>query len=96
MVHGNCFSVGCYAMTNELIDEIYTMSHHAFLGGQALFRVHIFPFPMDEEHMSKHKNAEWFPFWKNLQKGYLFFEEYKNPPNVFVKNKTYHFEQIKH
>lgn len=95
MVHGDCVSVGCYAMTNERIDEIYTMSHHAFLGGQPLFRIHIFPFPMHNEHMEKHKDADWYPFWKNLQEGYLFFQEHKNPPNVLVKNKRYYFEKIK-
>lgn len=96
MVHGNCVSVGCYAMTNELIDEIYTMSHHAFRGDQDFFRIHIFPFHMTDENMSEHENSEWYSFWKNLQEGYLIFEKHKNPPNVLVKNKRYYFEEPKH
>src|SRR6266516_5598597 len=35
MVHGDCVSVGCYAMTNEWIEEIYTMTDAALRGGQA-------------------------------------------------------------
>lgn len=94
MVHGNCVSVGCYAMTDEWIDEIYTMSHHAFLGGQDFFRIHIFPFHMSDDRMVQHKDSEWYPFWKNLQEAYQFFEKTKNPPNVLVKNKVYFFEKI--
>ncbi|NBR12598.1 MAG: hypothetical protein EBU00_10490, partial [Alphaproteobacteria bacterium] len=34
MVHGTCSSRGCYAMTNEQMDEIYAVMREAFQGGQ--------------------------------------------------------------
>ena len=34
MVHGTCSSRGCFAMTDEQIDEIYAVAREAFSGGQ--------------------------------------------------------------
>ena len=43
MVHGNCVSIGCYAMTDPLINEIYSLASAALRNGQPFFRVHAFP-----------------------------------------------------
>jgi len=37
MIHGDCASVGCYAMTDEQITEIYSLAREAFFGGQRSF-----------------------------------------------------------
>ena len=93
MVHGSCVSLGCYAMRDEGIEEIFTLADAALRNGQPFFKVHIFPFRMTEENMRKHVNSEWYGFWENLKEGYDFFEEGgHNPPNVEVKNKQYVFE----
>jgi murein L,D-transpeptidase YafK len=39
MVHGDCSSAGCYAMTDEQIQEIYALGRDSFLGGQKSFQV---------------------------------------------------------
>jgi TonB family protein len=94
MVHGSCVSIGCYAMTNKRIEEIYAISDAAFRNGQSFFRVHIFPFRMTEENMNSHSESNWYSFWENLKEGYDFF--YKNdhiPPNVEVLNNRYIFEE---
>jgi len=93
MVHGNCVSVGCYAMTDAKIEEIYTIANAAFTNGQDFFRVHVFPFKMNNKNMLKHKNSEWLGFWNNLKEGHDYFENNNhNPPNVLVTNKRYIFE----
>lgn len=92
MVHGDCVSIGCYAMTNAGIEEIFTLAHAAFTAGQPFFRVHIFPFPMTDENMKRHENNRWHPFWSNLRDGYTYFEQERCPPNVEVKNGVYVFE----
>ena len=51
MVHGGCSSVGCYAMTDAGIDQIYTMVEAALGAGQGEVDVHIFPFRMTDEAM---------------------------------------------
>jgi len=93
MVHGKCVSIGCYAMTDKVIEEIYAVVDASLRKGQRFFRVHIFPFHMTNKNMNRYKNSEWYNFWKNLKEGYDFFEKNgHNPPNVEVKNKRYVFE----
>ena len=93
MVHGDCVSIGCFAMTNPGIEEIYALADAALRNGQPFFRVHIFPFRMTGKKMEKHSGSEWFTFWKNLREGYDFFEENGNlPPNVEVEGERYIFE----
>lgn len=93
MVHGDCVSIGCYAMTDEKIEEIYTIADAAFRGGQSFFRVHIFPFRMTPKNMEQHKQSKWYGFWKNLKHGYDIFENERKPPNVMVRGKRYIFEK---
>ncbi len=93
MVHGSCVSIGCYAMTDEGIEEIFALADASLRNGQRFFRVHIFPFRMTNRNMNEHKYSEWYKFWENLKEGYDFFEKNgHNPPNVKVKNKRYVFE----
>jgi len=93
MVHGKCVSIGCYAMTDEFINEIYTMAHGALENGQPFFRVHIFPFRLDAGALEKYEHNRWFTFWENLKEGYDYFNMRKLLPNVVVKNGIYHFEE---
>ena len=92
MVHGSNVSIGCFAMTDAKIEEIYALADAALRNGQEFFRVHCFPFRMIEENMRKHKKSKWYSFWKNLKQGYDFFEQNSRPPNVLVQNKLYVFE----
>jgi murein L,D-transpeptidase YafK len=93
MVHGNCVSIGCYAMTDSGIEEIFTLADAAFRKGQSFFRVHIFPYKMTTENMEKYKENAWYGFWSNLKDGYDFFENNNRiPPNVEVRNGKYVFE----
>jgi murein L,D-transpeptidase YafK len=92
MVHGSCVSIGCYAMTNKNIEEIFASVVAAFENGQPYFRVHIFPFRMTKENMKIYQYSKWYKFWQNLKQGYDFFENNGHvPPNVAVKNKLYVF-----
>lgn len=91
MVHGNCVSIGCYALTDEKIEEIYALAHAAFSHGQPFFRVHIFPFRLSFEKLQRFQESEWFTFWENLKEGYDLFEKTKHPPNITVKDKRYVF-----
>lgn len=91
MVHGNAVSIGCLAMTDAKIEEIYTLCDAALKGGQAFFRVHIFPFRMTEERLTKAAGDPWEPFWRNLKDGYDFFETKGVPPDVAVETGRYRF-----
>ncbi len=92
MVHGSNVSVGCLAMTDEKIEEIYALCQAALDKGQPFFRVHIFPFRMTSERMAQAAASPHLPFWENLKTGYDLFEENKIPPEVKVREKVYVFE----
>ena len=94
MVHGNEVSIGCFAMTDSKVEEIYALTDAALRNGQKFFRVHVFPFRMTERRMNEARSDQWYPFWKNLQDGYAFFEKTGNPPNVLVRDRKYVFEKI--
>ena len=89
MVHGNCKSAGCYAMTDGLIEEIYGIAREAFAGGQKSFQLHAYPFRMTEVNMARHKGSQWFGFWRTLKQGYDYFEVTRQPPPVAVCSKQY-------
>jgi murein L,D-transpeptidase YafK len=92
MIHGDCVSIGCYAMTDPAIEEIYALADGALRNGQPFFRVHIFPFRMTEANLKSHRSSRWADFWRNLKKGYEWFERTRRPPDVEVENGRYVFE----
>ncbi len=89
MVHGNCKSAGCYAMTDAYIEEIYILAREAFNAGQTKFHVQALPFHMTAENMQRHRDSPWFPFWVKLKEGYDAFEATGKPPIVKVCSKQY-------
>ena len=92
MVHGDCSSRGCYAMTDEQIQEIYALARELFFGGQKAFQLQAFPFRMTALNMAKHRNNQSFAFWKMLKEGYDHFEATHQEPKVAVCEKRYVFD----
>jgi len=68
MVHGSNVSIGCLAMTNEKIEEIYALCDKALDNGQPFFRVHIFPFRMTEARMAQAAGTKWRTSGKTSRK----------------------------
>jgi murein L,D-transpeptidase YafK len=93
MVHGNAVSIGCLAMTDAKIEEIYTLCAAALEGGQPFFRVHFLPFRMTEERLARAAGGMWEPFWRNLKEAHDFFEEKGVPPDATVENGRYRFTE---
>jgi murein L,D-transpeptidase YafK len=88
MVHGDCSSRGCFAMTDEQIAEIYSLGRESFFGGQRSFQFAAFPFKMTPVNMAKHRNNPNMPFWKMIKQGYDHFEVTRQEPKVeFCENK---------
>src|SRR5437763_16934507 len=52
MIHGDCASVGCYAMTDEQIAEIYALARETFAGGQKSFQIQAYPFRMTPNNVA--------------------------------------------
>ncbi len=92
MVHGDCSSRGCYAMTDEQIQEIYALARESFFGGQKSFQLQAYPFHMTAMNMAKHRNNSNFAFWKMLKEGYDHFDATHQEPKVAVCDKHYVFD----
>ncbi|WP_042995525.1 L,D-transpeptidase family protein [Bartonella quintana] len=95
MVHGSCFSVGCYAMGDKNMAQIYAFARDAFRGGQKEFQLQAFPFRMTNANMERHSTDPHYQFWVMLKEGYDFFEENRKPPTVDVYKKRYVFSTNK-
>jgi murein L,D-transpeptidase YafK len=91
MVHGDCSSRGCYAMTDEQIQEIFALARESFDGGQLAFQVHALPFRMTAKNMARHRNNPNLAFWRMLKEGNDHFELAKTQPKVDVCEKRYIF-----
>lgn len=90
-IHGGCNSVGCFAMTNGWIKEIFAFVREAHTGGQASVPVHVFPFRMNTLNMTLHRLSKHYRFWENIKEGYDFFESTHLVPQVGVCEKRYIF-----
>lgn len=95
MVHGDCSSRGCYAMTDEQIAEIYSLGRESFFGGQKAFQFQAYPFRMTPINMARHRNNPNMPFWKMIKEGYDHFEVTKQEPKVDFCEKKYVFDAIR-
>ena len=91
MMHGSTGSVGCFAMTDHVIEDIYLIVESALRAGQGEFLVQVFPFRMTEERMQAAAGEEWLPFWENLREGYEVFERTHVPPVAVVQEQHYVF-----
>jgi murein L,D-transpeptidase YafK len=91
MVHGDCSSRGCYAMTDDQIGEIYALARESFFGGQRSFQVQAYPFRMTPANFAKHRNNPNIPFWRMLKEGSDHFEITRQEPKVDVCEKRYVF-----
>jgi murein L,D-transpeptidase YafK len=89
MVHGNCVSIGCYAMGDAQIEQIYTLLDAALRGGQHRVDVHVFPFRFGQPPQADWRTQRWGEFWRDLKDGYDAFERTHVPPAIDVENRRY-------
>jgi murein L,D-transpeptidase YafK len=91
MIHGNCLSIGCYAMTDEQIAEIYSLAREAFVGRPS-FQVQAYPFRLTPANLARHRTNPNMAFWMMLKAGNDHFEATHLEPKVDVCNRGYVFD----
>ena len=96
MVHGGCSSIGCYAMTDPVVDELWRFVTAALDAGQERVPVHVFPFRLTDGNLKSRKSSQWAGFWGDLKKGYDLFERTRLPPVVSLCNGRYAFAPGSH
>lgn len=80
MIHGNCVSIGCLAMTDERIQELWLMASAAKAHGPV--PVHIFPSCDLASVIRKASSPALAAFWENLKKGHDQFERTHRLPRI--------------
>lgn len=84
MIHGRCVSVGCLAMSDERIQELWIATTALRnLGG--VVHVHIFPARDLAALLADGERAEHHAFWRNLKEGLDLFEARRRLPQVRVE-----------
>jgi murein L,D-transpeptidase YafK len=88
-IHGNCVSIGCLAITDGPIKELYLIAVEARAAGQTRIPVHIFPTRMNAKGIKQLEreagaNQALLNFWRNLQAGFEAFETTHRVPIVTV------------
>jgi len=92
MIHGDCSSSGCFAMTDEQIGEIYGLARDAFIGGRQSFQVQAYPFRLTPANLARHRTHPHLAFWKMLKIGNDHFEATHLEPRVDVCDRGYVFD----
>jgi murein L,D-transpeptidase YafK len=98
MVHGSNVSIGCFAMTDPVIEEVYLLVEAALKKGQKAVPVHVFPFRMSEERLvrAEAEVSKWARFWREeLRPGYEAFEKTGVPPGIQVVVGRYQVSAVK-
>jgi len=87
-IHGSNVSIGCLAMGNSAIEEIYAIAEVAKKSGKPI-RVDIYPFQMTKDNLdSVSENVrEHLKFWNDeLLPGYEWFEKHRTPAKFKVES----------
>ena len=93
MVHGGCSSIGCFAMTDPVIDELWQLVTAAFGNGQKRFHVHVFPFRMSPENIETAAHHVALPFWQTLKIAHDAFDATHQLPEINVCGQRYDVKQ---
>ncbi len=88
-IHGGCTSIGCFAITNPVIEDVFELVVNALDAGQRRIAVHVFPFRMTAERMAASAASPWISFWRELKAGYDEFEASRVPPRLAVCEARY-------
>jgi murein L,D-transpeptidase YafK len=86
MIHGSCASIGCIAMGDERVEELWVMTtaFHTPHSTERRVNVHIFP-SRDMKALLEDKGLErHWGFWANLKEGLDRFEQSRRLPAVSV------------
>lgn len=91
MVHGTCSSMGCFAMTDKEVGEIYAIARDALKGGQPAFQMQAYPFRMSAKNMALYRSDPNIGFWNQLKEGSDRFEATGEILETSVVNGRYAF-----
>jgi murein L,D-transpeptidase YafK len=89
LLQAGCAGEPHFGLTDQDMEEVYTLVHSALSHGQANVALHIFPFEMNTLRMMTASRTSNTAFWRSLQPAWQAFERTKKPPQVRVLGRRY-------
>lgn len=94
MLHGRCASIGCVAMTDERIEELYLMAWSTWRDRGKKTHVHMFPSRDWDAILDDPAHAAHHAFWREIRVGHDVFERTRHLPTVTIgKDGAYAFAE---
>ena len=95
LLQAGCASGRHYGLTDQDMEEVYTIAYSALVNGQASIPFHIFPFQMTSFRMSQIGQGPRASFWRDLEPAWRAFERTKTPPQIKVQGRRYRVSESK-
>lgn len=94
-IHGNEASVGCLAITDLRIPNVYILGVEAIDKGQKQIPIHIFPARLTNEKLAELEkryagNTDCINLWRSLQPLYTYFEKEQQLPTITTTSKGFY------
>jgi murein L,D-transpeptidase YafK len=91
MIHGGCASIGCVAITDHRIEEVYLLARGAARRGHRV-PVHIFPTRLDDDGMrwlrrTHRGRTRLLRLWRELRPAYRHFQRHRTLPRVRIDRR---------
>jgi murein L,D-transpeptidase YafK len=99
-IHGNCVSVGCIPLTDQVIEQVYILALEANNNGQSEIPVHIFPQRMSS--LPYLSNTDWWralfneqkTLWSQLSDIDRLFNEQHTLPKININKQGYFIDHF--
>ncbi len=89
MIHGKRGSIGCFAMGDPAIEQIYILAEAALNNGQKEIPVHIYPFALTPQNLARHADSPHYTFWHQLQPAWDYFAQHTIPAPITIRDGNY-------
>src|SRR5579883_3069937 len=90
LIHGKCSSIGCFALNDQNVEEVYDLVHAAFNAGQARIPVLSLPWKLASA-APRSAETPHSEFWSDLRRADFLFERDKIPPTALLCDGRYYF-----
>lgn len=95
LLQAGCASGRHYGLTDQDMEEVYTIAYAALVNGQASIPLHIFPFQMTPFRMLQIGRGPKASFWRDLEPAWRAFERTKTPPQIKIQGRRYRVSDSK-
>jgi murein L,D-transpeptidase YafK len=95
LLQAGCASGRHYGLTDQDMEEVFTIAYSALINGQTSIPFHIFPFQMTPFRMLQIGQGPKASFWRDLEPAWRAFERTKTPPQIKVQGRRYRVSESK-